>query len=122
MIILASFWNAFGLALLFTFIGLVVGVLTVWLSNLTTGGKGILYKMVNDYGFDDWRTLDALKVVLEKRLRNDGYFITALFIGHTVGNSFKGTFYDDESRVHDIEVITNGYDVSYSVDNGYMHD
>ena len=33
-------------------ISTVIGILVVWLSNATTGGRGVLYKFIQDYGYE----------------------------------------------------------------------
>lgn len=121
MIILASFWNAFGLALLFCLIGLVVGVITVWLSNKFTGGRGLLYDNNNKYGPDDWRTVGQLEYCVRRILDEKGYEVESLVVAHTVGNKYTATFFDADHSRHEMDIVTDGWSVSYSIDGGLYY-
>lgn len=99
-------------------ISVVVGILIYWLSNNTTGGRGILYKFIQDYGYDDARTHEALEKCIAKIMIGEGYGNgTNLSFFHEVGNTFTGTFQCDGIQ-HVFVLRTDGWHFEYQLDNG----
>lgn len=99
-------------------IGTVIGILVVWLSNATTGGRGVLYKFIQDYGYDDARTHDALEKCIAKIMIGEGYGNgTNLSFFHEVGNTFTGSFQCDGIQ-HEFVLRTDGWHFEYQIDNG----
>ena len=94
-------------------------LLIVWLSQKLTHGRGILYKFVHDYGYDDARTLDALLNVMTTILTlNEGMTDDGdLTLYHEVGNRYTGEYWEDEDTRHDIVVRTDGWRIEYWIDN-----
>ena len=99
-------------------ISLVVILFIVLVQSLT-GGRGLLYKFIQDYGYEHAYTIGALKNVVDKILTKEGYDTDNLSIGHEVGNRYVGDFFclKDGYR-HDITIITDGWTVDYRIDNG----
>lgn len=99
-------------------ISLVVILFIVLVQSLT-GGRGLLYKFIQDYGYDHAYTIGALKNVVDKILTKEGYDTDNLSIGHEVGNRYVGDFYcHKDGYRHDITIITDGWNVDYRIDNG----
>ncbi|GEM_PF-6680613 len=93
-------------------------ILVFWLSNKLTGGRGVLYKFIQDYGYDDARTHDALEKCIAKIMIGEGYGNgTNLSFFHEVGNTFTGTFQCDGIQ-HEFVLRTDGWHFEYQIDNG----
>lgn len=108
----------------FKTVGLIVAgatiftILVFWLSNKLTGGRGVLYKFIQDYGYDDARTHDALEKCIAKIMIGEGYGNgTNLSFFHEVGNTFTGTFQCDGIQ-HEFTLRTDGWHFEYQIDNG----
>lgn len=99
-------------------ISIVIGILVVWLSNATTGGRGVLYKFIQNYGYDDARTHDALEKCIAKIMIGEGYGNgTNLSFFHEIGNTFTGSFQCDGIQ-HEFVLRTDGWHFEYQIDNG----
>ena len=72
-LILADLGNIIGIYGLLCVGAIILVVFIVWLSNKTTGGRGVLYKFIQDYGYDDARTHDALEKCIAKIMIGEGY-------------------------------------------------
>lgn len=83
-----------------------------------TGGRTFLNKYIQDYGYDSPNTIGMLKSITDKILSREGYNYSELHIGHEVGNRFEGSFYTNGNELHDITIITDGWNVNYRIDNG----
>lgn len=97
---------------------IIFALLVFWLSNKLTGGRGVLYKFIQDYGYDDARTHDALEKCIAKIMIGEGYGKgTNLSFFHEVGNTFTGTFQCDGIQ-HEFTLRTGGWHFEYQLDNG----
>lgn len=113
-----TYAGAFGIVMAMAVGATVLVLFIMWISNKTTGGRGVLYKFIQDYGYDDARTHDALEKVIVHILSNEGYGNGAeLSFYHEVGNIYNGTFLLDDVQ-HDFTVRTDGWHVEYQIDNG----
>ncbi len=113
-----TYGDAVLLTLGFLFIGAVIVLLFVVVVQLFTGGRGLLYNYIQEYGPDHAYTLGALKQVTDKILKNENIDCTNLSIGHEVGNRYIGDFIDKKQGYrHDITIITDGWHVDYRIDN-----
>ena len=114
-----SFGDALLLVLMMAIPISLVVILFIVLVQSLTGGRGLLYKFIQDYGYDHAYTIGALKNVVDKILTSEGYDTDNLSIGHEVGNRYVGDFScrRDGFR-HDITIITDGWNVDYRIDNG----
>ena len=114
-----SFGDALLLVLMMAIPISLVVILFIVLVQSLTGGRGLLYKFIQDYGYDHAYTIGALKNVVDKILTREGYDTDNLSIGHEVGNRYAGDFScrRDGFR-HDITIITDGWNVDYRIDNG----
>lgn len=115
--------NTFGDALLlvlgFGVIAALIVIPLVLLLQSLTGGRSLLYKSIQDNGYDSANTIDALIYVVNRILSNEGFDHTNLSIGHEVGNRFEGDFYcKKDGYRHNITIITDGNIVDYRIDNG----
>lgn len=96
----------------------VLGILIVLLANKMTGGRGVLYKFIQDYGYDDARTHEALEDCIIKILIDEGFGKgNHLSFFHEVGNTFTGTFLCDGIQ-HEFVLRTDGWHFEYQIDNG----
>ena len=116
-------FNTFGDALLFVIGIVIIAALIVTplmlLLQESTGGRSLLYKSIQDNGYDSANTIDALIYVVNRILSNEGFDHTNLSIGHEVGNRFEGEFYCKKDGFrHNITVITDGNIVDYKIDLG----
>ncbi len=113
-----DFFEAFGIVLMYS-VPIVLGVLLiVWIAQRLTGGRGLLYKFIQDHGYDHAYTIAALKNVVDKILTKEGYDAVNLSVGHEVGNRYVGDFLcRKDGYRHDITVITDGWTVDYRIDN-----
>ena len=112
-LLLDSFWTLFKISAPV----IIVVILIIVIIQKLTGGRGLLYKFIQDYGYDHAYTIGALKNVVDKILTKEGYGYTNLSIGHEVGNRYFGEFYDtDKGDKHNITVITDGSTVDYKID------
>jgi hypothetical protein len=113
-----DFFEALGIVLIIS-IPIVIGVLLiVWIAQRLTGGRSLLYKFIQDYGYDHAYTLGALKNVVDKILTKEGYDAVNLSVGHEVGNRYVGDFRcQKDGYIHDITIITDGWSVDYRIDN-----
>ncbi len=108
------------IAIIVIFIGsVVIAILAFWLSSKMTGGRGILYKFVQDYGYDDYRTLDALLDVMGKIIYHNEGMRTGgkISLWHDVGNRYVGDYWEDGETRHDLIVNTDGWHIEYQIDN-----
>ena len=113
-----TFGDALGLVLMMAFFITVFVLLIVFIVQSITGGRSLLYKFIQDYGYDHAITLGALEKVVFKILDSEGYDAESLSIGHEVGNRYNGSFYcRKDGYRHDIVVITDGWTVDYNIDN-----
>lgn len=114
-----SFGDALLLVLMMAIPISLVVILFIVLVQSLTGGRGLLYKFIQDYGYDHAYTIGALKNVVDKILTREGYDTDNLSIGHEVGNRYAGDFScrHDGFR-HDITIITDGWNFDYRIDNG----
>ena len=114
-----SFGDALRIILMMAIPISLVVILFIVLVQSLTGGRGLLYKFIQDYGFGHAYTIGALKNVVDKILTKEGYDTDNLSIGHEVGNRYAGDFScrRDGFR-HDITIITDGWNVDYRIDNG----
>ena len=114
-----SFGDALLLVLMMAIPISLVVILFIVLVQSLTGGRGLLYKFIQDHGYDHAYTIGALKNVVDKILTREGYDTDNLSIGHEVGNRYVGDFScrRDGFR-HDITIITDGWNVDYRIDNG----
>ena len=114
-----SFGDALLLVLGFCVIAALIAIPLVLLLQSLTGGRSLLYKSIQDNGYDSANTIDALIYVVKRILSNEGFEHTNLSIGHEVGNRFEGDFYcKKDGYRHDITIITDGNIVDYRIDNG----
>lgn len=115
-----TYAGAFGIAIAFFAGATIIVLLVVWLSNKVTGGRGILYKFIQDYGYDDARTHDALLDVVGKMLvKQEGMKQGGgVSLYHDVGNRYTGEYWENDSTRHNIIVQTDGWHVEYQIDNG----
>lgn len=113
-----DFFEALGIVLIMS-IPIVIGVLLiVWIAQRLTGGRSLLYKFIQDYGYDHAYTLGALENVVFKILTKEGYDATNLSVGHEVGNRFEGDFRcRKDGYRHSITIITDGWTVDYRINN-----
>ena len=113
-----DFFEALGIVLLMSMPIILVVLLIVWIAQRLTGGRSLLYKFIQDYGYDHAYTLGALKNVVDKILTKEGYEAVNLSVGHEVGNRYVGDFRcRKDGYRHDITVITDGWSVDYRIDN-----
>lgn len=96
----------------------IIFALVLIISYKKTGGRTFLNKYIQDYGYDDPNTIGMLKSITDKILSQEGYNYSGLYIGHEVGNRFEGNFYTDGDELHNITIITDGWNVNYRIDNG----
>ena len=99
-------------------ISLVITLLVFALSYALNGGRGILYKAMKDYGRGDFRTIGILGGIATKIARNEGYMCGEVFMSHEYGNRYSGYFYDGYGHEHQMDITTDGWNVSYSIDGG----
>ena len=110
--------EAFGIVLMISIPSVLVVLLIVWIAQRLTGGRSLLYKYIQDYGYDHAYTLAALKYVVDKILTKEGYDAVNLSVGHEVGNRYVGDFCcRKDGYGHDITIITDGWSVDYRIDN-----
>ena len=81
-----SFGDALLLVLMMVIPISLVVILFIVLVQSLTGGRGLLYKFIQDYGYDHAYTIGALKNVVDKILTREGYDTDNLSIGHEVVN------------------------------------
>lgn len=114
-----TFGDAMLLVLGFAVIAALIAIPLVLLMQSLTGGRSLLYKSIQDNGYDSANTIDALIYVVNRILSNEGFEHTNLSIGHEVGNRFEGEFYCKKDGFrHNITVITDGNIVDYKIDLG----
>ena len=114
-----NFGDALLLVLGISVIAALIAIPLVLLMQSSTGGRSLLYKSIQDNGYDSANTIDALIYVVNRILSNEGFDHTNLSIGHEVGNRFEGEFYCKKDGFrHNITVITDGNIVDYKIDLG----
>ena len=118
MVLLSSSGDAFAVTMVITFIAAIV-IIPLFLGiNYITGGRGPLYKAMQDYGPDSPVTLDLLNNVAKKIAQSEGFICGEVFMSHEYGNRYNGYFYDGYGYEHQLDITTDGWNVSYSIDGG----
>lgn len=119
MVILSiDYFGAFKVVGIIVVISVVFAILVFWLSNKFTKGRGVAYKFIQDYGYDDARTMDAIKTCACKILTYEGYGkATGFSIFHEVGNKYTGSFQLDDIQ-HNFILRTDGWHFDYQIDDG----
>ena len=116
--VLLSFGDALMITLGLTFICAIIVIPGFFLLMKVTGGKGGLHKATQDYGPNDFRTLGMLEYCVQNILENEGILYQDLHVCHEVGNRYVCYFSDYEYRQHQMTVLSDGWNVSYSIDGG----
>ena len=104
--------------LIIVMISAVIAVGVVWLSYRLNGGRGLLFKSTQDHGPDHYITLSLLNGIASDIVESHGYDSIDLSISHEVGNRYSGYFYDRFGHMHAIEIRTDGWNISYKIDDG----
>jgi len=104
--------------LIFGGIAIVGVVAIIWQYTSKTGGKGLIYSNLQQYGPDHYLTTAAVENVANKIIRKEGFtnvYVTG--VHHEVGNRYEGTFLSGTEE-HYITIYTDGWSVSYYIDDG----
>lgn len=105
---------------LFVFIGIVVFVMIVCViyADKFGGGRWLVYNIAKNNGPNDPFTIMALKRVVKRILKREGYGeVDDLVLGYEVGGRYEGSFRQKNGTwFHHITIITDSYVVDYSID------
>ena len=113
-----TLWDAILMVSLWALIaGVVIIPLFLLLAGLTHG-RGPLYKSMQDYGPDSPITLDFLNNIARNIAQSEYYMCGEVFMSHEYGNRYSGYFYDGYGHEHQLDITTDGWNVSYSIDGG----
>lgn len=99
------------------FCSLIIMIVIFILSSIFTQGRGILFTATQNYGPDDFRTLYMMESCIANILTDEGILYRELHVTHDVGNNYTCYFTDDKYMQHQMSLISDGWNISYSIDN-----